>query len=269
MTASGAGDRLAPQKRAVGHVERDEIAVGSAAHELAVLDGGAAIGGRDLLALGLPDIGPALAAGLGVDGDGGAPEGEIHHSAIDERARLHRGRLLRAVEADGAQVFGVGRRDLIEIDETRAGIIVRGVKPGVSRGGGPVELGLRGTGDLGHRRSRRLRLCRRVLESCKIGEQIGPACLVRHHDRHRRARHELGRVCQELDEGLGVPGQPRATDRRGVVEALQRSRFPAGNAGQRRPDAVHAGLVGMTGRALRLIDFLARADVLSSESRTN
>ena len=210
MAAGGAGDRLAPQQRAVGHVEGDEIAVGRAAHELAVLDGGAAIGGRDLLALGLPDIGPALAAGLGVDGDGGAPEGEIHHSAIDERAGLHRGRLLGAVEANGAQVLGVFRRDLLEIDETRAGIIVRGVKPGIGRGGGPVEIGLRGTGDLGHGRSGRLGLRRRVLERGEIGEQIGPSRLVRHHDGHRRARHELGRVGQELDEGLGIPGQPRA-----------------------------------------------------------
>ena len=163
LTARGARDRLAPQKRAVGHVERDQIAVGRAAHELAVLDGGAAIGGRDLLALRLPDIGPALAAGLGVDGDGGAPEGEIHHPAIDERARLHRGRLLGAVEADRPQVLGVGRRDLLEIDETRAGIIVRGVKPGVGRGRGPVELVLGGTGDLGDRRPARLRPLRSCL----------------------------------------------------------------------------------------------------------
>ena len=109
----------------------------------------------------------------------------------------------------------------------------------------------------------------RVLERREIGEQIGPAGLVRHHDRHRRARHELGRVGQELDEGLGVPGQPRALHRRGVVEAWQRSGFPSGDAGERRSDAVHAGLVGMAGRALRLIDFLAGADVLGGESRTS
>src|SRR5262249_29768884 len=53
LTASEARDRLAPQKRAVSHVERDEIAVSRAAHELAILDGCAAIGRRNLLALGL------------------------------------------------------------------------------------------------------------------------------------------------------------------------------------------------------------------------
>src|SRR6516165_8232258 len=100
FVAGSACDRLAPQKRAVCHIERDKIAVGSTANELAILDGGTTIGRRDLLALGLPDIGPALAAGLGVDRDRGAPEGEIHHAFVEERARLHRGSLLRAVEAN-------------------------------------------------------------------------------------------------------------------------------------------------------------------------
>src|SRR5262245_41721465 len=76
------------------HVERDQVAVSRAAHELPILDGSAAIGWRDLLALGLPDIGPALTAGVGVDRDCGAPEGEIHHALIDEWTRLHRSRLL-------------------------------------------------------------------------------------------------------------------------------------------------------------------------------
>ena len=206
-----------PAALAIGWLHRSEpsamssasqIAVGRAAHELAVLDGGAAIGWRDLLALWLPDIGPALAAGLGIDRDGGAPEGEIHHPAIDERARLHRGWLLGAIEAHRPHVFGVGGRDLFEIDETRAGIIVRSVEPGVGRGRGPVELVLGGTGDLGDRRPARLRRCGRVFERGEIGVEIGAARLIGHHHRHRRSRHELARVCQELDEGLGVPGQP-------------------------------------------------------------
>ena len=207
LTAGRAGDRLAPQQRAVGHVERDEIAVGRAAHELAVLDGRAAIGGRDLLALGLPDIGPALAAGLRVDRDGGAPEGEIHHAAVDERARLHRGRLLGAIEANRTQILGIGGRDLVEVDEAGAGIIVRSVKPVVGRGRRSVELGLGGAVIFGAAGRLGLASARRVFERGEIGEEVGPSRLVGHHDRHRRARHELGRVCQELDEGLGVPGQ--------------------------------------------------------------
>src|SRR4029453_14812913 len=59
-----ASDGLAPLKRPVSHIERDEIAVGGAAHELAVLDCGSAIGRWDFLALGLPDIPPAPAAGV-------------------------------------------------------------------------------------------------------------------------------------------------------------------------------------------------------------
>src|SRR6516165_302107 len=77
FVAGGACNRLAPQKRAVRHIERNQVAVSRAAHEFAVLDGGAAIGRRNLLALGLPDIAPALVAGLGIDRDRGAAEGEI------------------------------------------------------------------------------------------------------------------------------------------------------------------------------------------------
>src|SRR5262249_26178774 len=183
LPAGEARDRLAPEKRTASHVERDEIAVSSAAHKLAILDGGATIGGRDLLALGLPDIGPALAAGLGVDRDRGAPEGEIHHALIDERTRLHRSSLLRAVEADRPQTLGVFRSDLLKVDETRAGIIMRGIKPRVSRRSGGIELGLGWPSDFRGRGPARLRLGGRVFERGKIGEQIGAGGGIRHRDR--------------------------------------------------------------------------------------
>jgi hypothetical protein len=56
-----------------------------------------------------------------------------------------------------------------------------------------------------------------------------------------------------------------ALQRRREVEACKRAGFTPGNAGERRSDAVHAGLIGMAGRALRLIDFLAGVDIFASE----
>ena len=117
------------------YVERDEITVGRAAHKLAVLNGGAAIGGRNLLAFGLPDIGPAFAAGLGVDGDCGAPEGEIHDPAIDERAGLYRGRLLGAVEA------GDLNNDFLALAAATGDVLYR-FNTGGSIGGGVISYAL-------------------------------------------------------------------------------------------------------------------------------
>ena len=94
---------------------------------------------------------------------------------------------------------------------------MRGVEPGLGRRGGAVEIGLSGAGNFRLRWSARLRLGGRVLEGCEIGEKVGAAARVLHHHRHRRAWHELGRVGQELDEGVGVPGEARALERRGEV----------------------------------------------------
>jgi hypothetical protein len=240
-------DRLAPQQGAVSHVERDEITVGRPAHERAVLDGGAAIGGRNLLPLGLPNIGPALAASLGIDRDRGAPEREVHHPLIDERARLHRSRLIRAVQADRSDIPGVCRGDLLEIDETRAGIVVRGVEPAIGRRRGGIELGLGRTHDFRKRRPGRLRRCGRVFERRQVGEESSAAGRFGHCDRHRRSRYELARVGQELSETVGSPDQAGALQRRREVEACKRAGFTPGNAGERRSDAVRARLIGMAG----------------------
>ena len=140
---------------------------------------------------------------------------------------------------------------------------MRGVKPAIGRSRGAVEIGLSWTHDLRNCGPARLRFGGRVLQGREIGVEVRPAGRIRHHHGHRRSRHELAWVRQELDEILGGPGEPRALQRRREVEARQRSRFPSGDAGKRRADAVHAGLVGMTGRALRLVDFLAGADVFS------
>ena len=144
---------------------------------------------------------------------------------------------------------------------------MRGIKPAIGRSRGSVEIGLSWTHDLRDRRPARLRLGGRVLQGREIGVEVRPAGRIRHHHGHRRSRHELARVRQELDETLGSPGEPRALQRGREVEARQRSRFPAGDAGKRRADAVYPRLIGMTGRALRLIDLLTGANIFTGKGR--
>ena len=65
-------------------IEREEIAVGGAADELAVFDGGAAIWGEDFLRARLPDVFPAEAAIGGVDRDRVMGGGEVQDAVVNE-----------------------------------------------------------------------------------------------------------------------------------------------------------------------------------------
>ncbi len=67
-------------------IEREEIAVGGAADELAVFYGGAAIGGKDFFGARLPDMFPAEAAIGGIDGDCVMGGREVEDTIVDKRA---------------------------------------------------------------------------------------------------------------------------------------------------------------------------------------
>ena len=65
-------------------VEREKIAVGGAADELAVFYGGAAIGWEDFFGVRLPDVFPAEAAICGIDRDCVMRRCEIEDCVVDE-----------------------------------------------------------------------------------------------------------------------------------------------------------------------------------------
>ena len=65
--------------------EREKVAVGCAADELAVFDRGAAIWRKDFFGARLPEMFPAKAAIGGIDGDRVMRGGEVQDAIIDKR----------------------------------------------------------------------------------------------------------------------------------------------------------------------------------------
>ena len=65
--------------------EREKVAVGCAADELAVFDRGAAIWGEDFFGARLPDVFPTKVAIGGIDRDRVMRGGEVQDAIIDKR----------------------------------------------------------------------------------------------------------------------------------------------------------------------------------------
>ena len=149
------GDLLAPEQRALGHVERDQVAVRGAANEASVLQRHAAIGGRKSRTLLLPVVSPALSAGRRVDRDGRLVDGQIHHALVDERVGLRGAGDVRAEDANGAQLAGVLGRDLRELDEALTGVVLARIEPVLLVLRRVQQFGLRRTLSRGRSRGRR------------------------------------------------------------------------------------------------------------------
>src|SRR5262249_53545177 len=85
LALAGIRDLAAPEQRAFLQVDRDQIAVGGAADDAAILERYAAVGRRQHLVLDAPGVGPTLAAGRRIDGDDRLVDGQIHHAVVNER----------------------------------------------------------------------------------------------------------------------------------------------------------------------------------------
>jgi hypothetical protein len=80
LALAGIGDFAAPEQGAFLPVYGDQIAVGGAADDAAVLERCATVDGRQHLILDPPVMGPTLAAGRGIDGDDRLIDRQIHHA---------------------------------------------------------------------------------------------------------------------------------------------------------------------------------------------
>ena len=132
-----------PQQMAVTGIERQQVAVVGAAHDVAVLDRHAAIVRPLLLVLRRPAIAPALAAGTRVDRDRQLRRRQVHRRAVDHRTGdevLERADLVQAGDAQPCDVVGA---DVSQRRVARAVQVVIVIRPPGARGRGPQLGGAR------------------------------------------------------------------------------------------------------------------------------
>ena len=206
-----------PQQMAVARIERQQIAVVGAAHDVAVPDRHAAIVRPLLLVLRRPAVAPALAAGARVDRDRQLRRRQVHRRAVHHRTGdevLERADLVEAGDAQPRDVVGA---DVSERRVARAVQVVIVVRPAGARERGPK---LRGA------RTARLRQ-----QTALPGDEGAPAGRSAGDDRQRRIgaqRHAPGRAAvggEQVGDDIDVVllrqravGRPRHRGRDDVKE---------------------------------------------------
>ncbi len=139
LALAAVADRDVPQRLAAALVERDEVAVGRAAHDLAVDQRHPAVDRERLVAVRHVARPPLERAGRAVDGVRVVRGRYVDDAGHDQRLGLERALLVELARADPLEPSRVGRRDLAQAGEARPAqvAVVRrpvGARPGFSAG---------------------------------------------------------------------------------------------------------------------------------------